>query len=218
MAHLIRSYSDMPYAALADRLSAAHGFLVSRADATLRELTSCQSRWGTLLKRTRVSLDAENSPEAITKSSERLVEVINMAATLERLLDRLAWFSSQPAFAGLTVLECHPSTSSSLAGNDLVLRTRPRRVSVRCEVTDVASSSAGQNGKERKDLASLGCLASVPAAGVDRFVCTSTEFAKALTSSIRKWQKCHYRYQVYEVGTSYTRMLEVLPAPHGQDT
>jgi hypothetical protein len=216
MAHLIRSYSSIAYADLAPQLSAAHGFLVARADQALKALTSNSSRWGTLLKRIRVDLSANGVPEAINKSSERLVEVINMAATLERLMDGLSWFAKQPAFAALTVVECHPSTSSSTAGNDLVLGVDPARILVRCEVTDVASSSAGQNGKERKDLESLGCGASVPSDGVRRFVCTSTEFARALTSSIRKWDRCHYRYAVFEVESSDTRLLEVLPPPRDQ--
>src|SRR5690606_39152719 len=118
-----------------------------------RTLASNPPRWGTLLKRTRVELTAPEPPAAITKRTERLVEVINMAATLERLMDGLSWFASQPAFAALTVIDCHPSTSSSTIGNDLVLGPEPELVAVRCEVTDVASSSAGQNGKERKDLA-----------------------------------------------------------------
>ena len=216
MAHLIKSYSDVTYTALAGRLADAHRFLVAQAEHSLRSLESNPERWGTLLKRSRVNLDLPDAPEAIDKPSERLVEVINMTATLERLLDGLGWFATQPAFALLKVIECHPSTSSSTAGNDLVLGPDARSITVRCEVTDVASSSAGQNGKEKKDLASLGCSTSVPSDGVRRFVCTSAEFARALTSSIRKWQRCHYRYHVFDVGPSDTRLLEIVPPPRGQ--
>src|SRR4051812_115059 len=116
MAHLIKSYSDVSYADLGAKLADAHHFLVAQADKCLRSLNSAPQKWGTLLKRSRVNLELPEAPESIDKAGERLVEVINMAATLERLLDALTWFAGQPAFALLRVIECHPSTSSSIAG------------------------------------------------------------------------------------------------------
>ena len=79
----------------------------------------------------------------------------------------------------MRVKECHPSTSSAKGSNDLMLEDTIGVVVVRCEVCDVASDSAGSNGKERKDVASLGCADGVPDDGVRRFLCTSPEFARA---------------------------------------
>ena len=50
------------------------------------------------------------------------------------------------------VRECHSSTSDSSDGNDIVLMDHSRNIVVRCEVTDVISSDAAQNGKEKKDI------------------------------------------------------------------
>jgi len=85
------------------------------------------------------------------------------------------------------------------------------QVRVRCEVTDVASTSTGQNGKEVKDLMSLGCQISVPVDGSRRFICTSSEFAKGLSSRSRKWDGRHYRYDTMPVDGTDTWLLEIQP-------
>jgi len=79
--------------------------------------------------------------------------------------------------------------------NDIVLIDKMKPIIVRCEVCDVASESAGANRKEMKDLNSLGCANEVPRDGVKRYICSSKEFAEALTSKTRMWSKKHYRYE-----------------------
>ena len=133
-----------------------------------------------------------------------------MAATLERMLDALAWFQRQPFSREYLVLECHPSTSTSEAANDLILGPDPGHRLVLCEVTDVVSTSASQNRKESKDLRALGCGTDVPQDGVRRFICTSREFGEALTSPNRHWDRVPYRYKRHSVGASL--LLELLAA------
>ncbi len=210
MSHLVSSYFDSTFDSLAAELRQAHAHLVNRAAVALASAQKGTDRWGIAMKRLDVSLGTVR-PRAVEKDTERLVEVINITATLERLTDALEWFATRPGFRDLRVLECHPSTSSAAEGNDLVLGPRVGEVSVRCEVTDVASVKAGQNGKEKKDLLNLGCQSHVPLDGVRRYVCTSSEFAGALASAARKWSSLHYRYDVVTLGTTDTCLLEVVP-------
>ncbi len=212
MSHLIRTAGVRTYSALIDELRAAHSHLVECATSALSEFHHSSTDWGARFKRLYVSLGASR-PSAIEKERERLVEIINMVATLERLIAGVSWFSSNPQTVDLIVLECHPSTSASDTGNDLVLGHTPNDRRVLIEVTDVASGSAGQNGKERKDLASLGCATAVPSDGVRRFLCTSPEFAGALTNVRRRWDRSHYRYSLISIVGSDTRLLEVVAAP-----
>jgi hypothetical protein len=165
------------------------------------------------MKRKHVSLKGADRPAAVCKDAERFGEVVNMVATLERLLAAMGWFERQPEFMGMRVKECHPSTSSAKGSNDLLLEDATGAVVVRCEVCDVASDSAGSNGKERKDISSLGCANGIPDDGVRRFLCTSPEFARAIQSPKRKWAWCLHRSREFMVGDgSGTVLVEpVLP-------
>jgi hypothetical protein len=119
--------------------------------------------WGVAVKRIRVDLPAEGRPKLIasTISSHSLIEAMNQCATMERLLDALAW--AQTGESGLSnaqVQVCHPTTSSAkgsgVMDNDLVLVGSDGAMA-RFEVSDVASEEDG-NQKERRDLMSLGVL------------------------------------------------------------
>ena len=214
MEHLILPIRDLSYADALEMLGQALAFVVQRAQAVSVELASSRARWGIQAKREIVDLKGTSRPKLIGKNSERLIEAINMAATLERTIDALTWFSKHSAFGTCVLLECHPSTSSTHTGNDLVLGDASGNVRARCEVTDVASHSAGQNRKEKRDLKNLGCDVTFPDDGVRRFVCTSAEFASALASPKRKWTNYHYRYRTHEARIDDTAVLEVVaPAP-----
>ena len=164
------------------------------------------------MKRMYVGLKADARPGAVCKDAERFGEVVNMVATLERLVAALGWFERHSEFSALRVKECHPSTSSAKGSNDLMLEDATGTVIVRCEVCDVASDSAGSNGKERKDIASLGCADGVPADGVRRFLCTSPEFARAIQSPKRKWAHRLHRYREFAVGDATgTVLVELIP-------
>lgn len=211
MAHLVDSIKEEALASAREKLAEAHDFIVAQAQLVLRQPPTAQAGWGILTKRLRVDLSSGERPELVKKASERLAEILNIAATIERLLGALFWFEQEPRFQGLEVQVCHPSTSSAKNSNDLVLAERNGLVCVRCEVCDVAAQSAGQNGKEQKDLKSLRCDAGVPRDGVHRFLCTSREFAEALTSGKRDWATLPYRYIAHSVlDGSETFMLEVL--------
>ncbi|MCK6592515.1 MAG: hypothetical protein HUU21_09575 [Polyangiaceae bacterium] len=212
MAHLVDSLKNESIAATRAKLAAAHEFIVSRAQTFLRQSPMAVPGWGSATKRLSVDLSGSERPELIKKPSERFAEILNMAATVERLLAALQWFAEEPRFRDLEVLICHPSTSSSTNTNDLVLAEKHGLVCVRCEVSDVAARSAGQNAKEKKDLKALRCDAGVPDDGVYRFLCTSNEFAEALISKKRDWTALPYRYIVHRaLDDSRTVILEIVP-------
>ena len=147
------------------------------------------------------------------KKGERFAEVVNMAATMERLLDALTWFWNHPDYRSLRVRECHPSTSDDSSGNDIVLESADGIVKVRCEVCDVVSRNAAQNLKEAKDIRKLGCETGVPPDGVSRYIATSPEFAQALSSPVRKWNQKPYRYKSICAGADCdTKLLRLVSA------
>ena len=179
--------------------------LVERAVAAQRNLDFGQSSWGICIKRLEVKLP--QGEFLVGKSSEKFVELINILATSERTLSALHWFSKH--YGNSIVRECHASTSDDKDGNDIVLVDRQtNRVLVRCEVTDVASSSPSQNNKEKKDLTNLGCLEYVPSDGVDRFIATSSEFGRALANPKRKWHLMHFQYEI--IYTNYSDQTALL--------
>jgi hypothetical protein len=211
MKHLVATFADLALPQARLQLTEAHDFLVARCLDSLTAAPQAGPLWGIQMKRKDVSLKGAARPAAVCKDSERFGEVVNMVATLERLVAALGWFEQHPAFTGLKVKECHPSTSSAQGSNDLMLEDASGAVLVRCEVCDVASNSAGSNGKERKDIAGLGCANGVPSDGVRRFLCTSPEFARALQSPKRKWAHCLYRYRGFAAADgSGTVLLEVV--------
>lgn len=203
MPHLINSFGGKAIKDGLSDLRATHDFLVDRAKLSIKKFESISSPWGINAKRISVSLQCEKRPALIGKDEEKLSEVINMVATTERLIDVLEWFGRKENFS---IHECHPSTSDNDGGNDLVLKIGGK-IAVRCEVCDVISTNAGSNGKEKKDLRNLGCGENVLDDGVERYICTSNEFAVALTSDKRNWQSKNYRYSSIPVGVADTVLL-----------
>ena len=186
-------------------LSKAHNdlvFAITESDT----FQSTSLDWGIEVKRLVVDLSNVNN-QLISKQSEKFVEFINILATVERTIDTLNWCASQ--FPSLIVDQCHPSTSDDPDGNDIVLVDRNGVIRARIEVCDVASNKAGQNGKERSDLANLGCGSIVPKDDVSRFIGTSEEFAAALSSSKRKWKNLHYTYETFPVTGTSTVILKI---------
>jgi len=213
MPHVVEPFTNTSFDDALQRLRAAQRYLVSRAKATITASDFDQSCWGTSVKRSPVALNVGDFPPLIGKVDERLVEVINIAATVERLIDAIEWFSKQPKNEHCSIFECHPSTSDETNGNDLVIIDSNGQIVARCEVCDVASSNPGSNNKETKDIRNLGCDESVPQDGVERYICTAPEFANALASSKRKWDLKPYRYRLIETGSaSGTCMLLIEPA------
>lgn len=211
--HLVAPMKGSSLSEVRRSLEFAHDYLVECCGRAVASLPVDRKHWGLDMKRLQVVIPDTNRPSLVTKNQERFTEVVNMLATMERLQAALSWFEQHEEFAHLSVLACHPSTSSEPGSNDLVLGSSEGNCVVRCEVCDVVSSAAGQNGKERKDLASLGCAQGVPDDGVRRFLCTSSEFSQALQNSRRKWEKCNYRYREFRVGDpGNTVLMELVGA------
>jgi hypothetical protein len=213
MPHVVEPFTNATFDSALQRLRVAHSYLVSRAKQAVNTSDFDETRWGASVKRSPVRLNVGDVPPLIGKPEERLGEVINIAATVERLIDAIAWFAAQPHGECYSILECHPSTSDEADGNDLVIIDAQGKIVIRCEVCDVASSNASSNRKETKDIRNLGCNEAVPDDGIDRYVCTSPEFASALASPKRKWGSKPYRYRLIGTGSAAaTCMLLIMSA------
>lgn len=188
--HLIEVIRNVPIDNAVEQLRSSHQFIVGRAIAAQQLMSSGTASWGAVTKR--LTVDLAEAPEGVGKSSEKLVEIVNILATTERTISALGWLATQ--LPGAVVRECHPSTNDDAEGNDIVLEDIVGDVLARCEVCDVITHRAGQDGKEAKDLKNLGCADSVPNDSVRRFIATSPEFAQALLTPSRVWSSKHYRY------------------------
>ncbi len=193
-AYLVSPIFEMPLSNAIEELRTVHGFLVARAKATVANAHENGDHWTVEMQSLTVNLQGANRPRLVGKEVEGLAELLSVTASLERLIVALAWFGSCVEFTGLTVLECHSSPGSPKNVNDIVLSDDRGQTKVRCDVRDVASDSAGEAGKERKYLRSLGCEVRIPDDGARRFICTSTEFATVLRSEKRDWQRVPHRY------------------------
>ncbi len=209
MAHIIETITNTTPAVALAVLQEAHDFIAHRVVGAQAGLASDISHWGMATKRTLVELSG--GPALVGKNSERFVELINILATTERTIEALQWLTKH--YPHSQVRECHASTSDDSEGNDIVLTDTRGRILVRCEVCDVISKNPGQNGKEKSDLKNLGCAASLPEDGVDRYIATSPEFAAALSGKLRKWKQLHFAYEAVATDLPMgTVMLRVVRA------
>lgn len=210
---------------LREKLQAAHDYLCDSAKKTAAILPQIAiEAWATAAKRTMVNLEGPK-PELVNQAVgvQSFVEIVNQCATLERLVDALRWAESeQSGLRGYEVALCHPTTSSGTAENDhdLVL-IGPSKELAKFEVSDVASEKDG-NGKEVKDLVSLGCLSESrdepgqwPTGRM--FLVVSPEFAKRLMRSRRRHGigRGTFHYVEHNVADRDTRILEVVGGPTG---
>ena len=210
MPHVIEPLQNISCQAAVQSLQAAHLFIVDRVRAAIDIADIDIAHWGMETKRTIVDLTGEQRPVLIGKPNEKFSELLNITATVERLLAAIAWFSNQSP--GITIQVCHPSTSDDTADNDLVLADASGQVTVRCEVCDVVSRKVSTNGKEKKDLKNLGCSDAVPQDGTQRYICTSPEFADALKNPRRRWATKVYRYEQLQIGDAAdSRLLLICP-------
>ncbi len=175
------------------------------------------AKWGTEMKRLSV-------PAPDGKSSQKLTEVINICATMKRLLDALEWANGLPLSEN-PVLLVHPSTSSQKASsrvgvvdNDLVLELESGRLAI-FEVSDVVSGTDG-NDKELKDLTSLGVLSVVnrsvqPASecpDADLYLVVSAEFAPRLGARGKSSWRTSGWFNYEEAGVQHdTHIIRVRP-------
>ncbi len=143
----------------------ARDYLATYGAEAIRRASGSQGGpdWGSSVKRSRVILPDGPRPALISSETREhnLVEVVNQCATMERLIDALCWTQTTPSLMKYLVERCHPTTSSSRGDeedHDLVLvAPHDPGEKAKFEVSDVASEKDG-NGKEKKDLQSLGVL------------------------------------------------------------
>ena len=215
MNHLIDALPRLSIRDARLQLVAAHDFIANCCTAAISQaaLLSSGPDWGIQMKRLDVDLTGQGRPEIVCSRLERFGEVVTMLATVERMIGALGWFERCSELPDLFIKECHPTTSSYKGGNDLVLVDAEGKPLVLCEVCDVASAAAGQNGKERKDVASLGCTEGVPPSDIRYFLCTSSEFAGAIQSTMRKVANRPYSYKAHPVGDQGKTVLVELVSP-----
>jgi hypothetical protein len=222
MAHLIQPLlQPCPLQDARQELMRAHHALVAAARQAATTMAAVEvSDWGVAAKRIRVTW-ALMPPGLLNETGDQpLTEVINQCATVERLLDAMAWVLSRAPAAEL--LLCHPTTSSrpnDSGDNDLVVEVAGERWCF--EVSDVVSGGADGNHKEIKDLSSLGLIVcegarwqlSDPYPPGRHFLVVSPEFAKRLCRPSRHLLKTgQLRYSRLNAPGG-TAVLEVHPNP-----
>lgn len=179
MSHLV---SPLRNVSLTDGLRAlvqAHAFVAGQAALDLAsqmdKAATATVTWGCDFKRIDIRFPPGHESRRFTDSTgrvhslveesvrcQKLIEVINQTATIERLVDCLRWALTGPSgLSGYKIQLCHPTTSSDSddddgMDHDLVL-SDPAGTTAIFEISDVASLKDG-NRKEEKELRSLGVL------------------------------------------------------------
>lgn len=223
MPHLVDSLTPATYGEAGilsltschELLREAHDYLARRGAEAARQaaLLDDATAWGTQFKRVRVELPRDGRPLLMRAAEDHhsLAEVVNQCATMERLLDALAWAQTDASeLSAFHVVCCHPTTGSAASDaealdNDLILAAPDGRAA-RFEVSDVASMSDG-NRKEERDLRSLGVLRegkgaeryALPWLAARVFLVVSSEFAGRLRG--RRWPHLTYREVFAGAGT-----------------
>src|SRR5438309_458933 len=130
MSHLVSPLRDLSLSDGLRALRQAHDFLVERTtaglDAKFDRTAASGSKWGIHFKRIGVDLPLDNPGRVFIDSedrvltlvepsvqSQKLVELVNQLATIERLVDALTWAMSEGSgLARHRIKLCHPTTSS----------------------------------------------------------------------------------------------------------
>lgn len=184
MRYLVRPFTNRLLLDAHRELRDAHAFLADLGAKAIGIAASHPSGpgWGGAVKRVLVHFPVGPRPTLVGDVQHHsLAEIINQCATIERLIDAMAWVLEtvrQPDIAN--VLSCNPTASGSGNDNDLVIHTDGEVW--RFEISDVVSDSSDGNGKERKDLHSLGFLADKPPPAGRAFLIVSIEFGGYITN------------------------------------
>ena len=198
-------------ARLRAELETAHEFLVLGARAAVERLRGADTAtWGADAKRVSVVFEGTAPARVSRHPKHNFIEVVNQCATLERLIDALAW--SEERLHGYLVQTCHPTTSSAGTDHDhdLVLHSTAGALPAYFEVSDILSGAA----KELRDLQTLRVPtdgAAWPAARL--FMIVSGEMAKRVTSPSRAlFRRRAFRYEAHpHARSARTGILEVIP-------
>lgn len=169
--HLIRPLTaaegPMDAPAYLGQLQGAHDAIVGRAVGWTHAVAG--PSWGIRAKRTLVDLTGAHP--LVTSEKNPISELLNICATVERLLDALGW-AIENGWAQ-SVLECSPTTSGVAGPSDI--RTRGVEGEAWFEVSDVVSARDG-NRKLQTDLARL----ELATAGVATFLVTSPSWERRI--------------------------------------
>ena len=147
--HLIYFTGNRP-APVSDVESELRTILKNYFDAVIGQMKSlAQAQSATGLKRARVTLPVPTGLKhfVCAEREERLGELLNILATVQRTVDALGYLAREP---GTMVRSCNPSTSNE--GHDIEVYRNNRLTLV--EVSDVAGKG-NANGKMVKDLDTL---------------------------------------------------------------
>lgn len=220
MAHLIEPLQGP--GALKDahqELIQAYEVLVASARQAAQALANLDPiGWGAAAKRLRVTWSDTPASMLSDVEEQLLTEVINQCATVERMLDAMAWVLS--VAPSVELVRAHTTTSSrptDANDNDLAVLVAGERWSF--EVSDVASSATDGNRKELKDLVSLGLIVEAggmwqladPLPSGRQFLAVSPEFATRLCRPTRHLLKTEQlRYTRIDTPRR-TALLEVHP-------
>ena len=98
--HLVATFADLSLPDARRQLAEAHDFLVARCLDSRAAVHRAVQLWGVQMKRMHVVLKATNRPAAVCKDAERFGEVVNIIATLERLVAAIGWFERHLEFGG----------------------------------------------------------------------------------------------------------------------
>ena len=145
--HLIRPHmaTDGPIDAVAymTQLQEAHDAIVERTIGWTHAVAG--PSWG--IRANRTFVDLTNAHPLVTSEKHPISELLNICATVERLLDALGW-AIENEWAN-SVLECNPTTSGIAGPSDL--RTMGVEGEAWFEVSDVVATHDG-NRKLQTDL------------------------------------------------------------------
>jgi hypothetical protein len=202
--HLVKPIFEALLPNAVSEFRAVHDFLVAQ---TRTAVASQHDQWAINIKRLNVDLRGRNRPALLGKEEENLVEVLNVAATLERLIASLNWFSREEDFGSLILTECRASAGDATDSYSVVLSNEWGKTRVLCEVCDVASSAVVQPGKEREYLWRLGCQGTVPFDGVRRFICSSPEFAAVVQKEQPDREGIDHRYVLHRINDEAQTVL-----------
>lgn len=206
MSHLISNLLEpAPLNRYRSDLQEAHDRLVNAA-RTWDPMAPPLASWGQSAKRQLVPVASLHPMVAAT--DQAFNEVMNQLATVERLLDAIAWAGSEGA---TRIDECNPTTSN-WHPHDLVLSDSGRPWGV-FEVSDVAGPGGNENDKMKKDLKRLvDCECGPCGTGARRFLAVSESSGKwleGMAASPRRMAGFTHAVSVIEVYSS-TWIAEVV--------